>query len=213
MEREFVDRAFQECGNDLDSLIIRITQLDIGSSQSDLHHLPSSSVAVSGAGRDTDHHNISSSQDATHPHQQDQDCLPRTGSEWVELFAGEITAASCLNEAKERTSRLLEVLEKSMHLNVGEAVKNLEKENLTLKRNLEKATGNNIIFKRIVLLLLEQRSGMNKELDNLRQLVGQHEQKANELEKNNYVLKMHLNQALMATQSKNIPSNYHPDLY
>ncbi|KAI3922456.1 hypothetical protein MKX01_006145, partial [Papaver californicum] len=139
------------------------------------------------------------------PHHQDQYCVPRTGSEWVELFAREITAASCMNEAKECTSRLLGVLEKSMHSSGGDAVKNLENENLMSKRNLEKATGNNIIFKRVVILLLEQRSGMNKELENLRQLVAHHEQKSNELEKNKYVHKMHLNQAMMETQSKNIP--------
>ncbi|XP_026445595.1 uncharacterized protein LOC113346232 [Papaver somniferum] len=196
MEREFVDRAFQECGNDLDTLINRITQLDIGSSQSVVPQLPSSSSQQVA---------ISSSQDSMHPPH------PRTGSEWVELFVREITTASCMNEAKERTSRLLEVLEKSM--NGSEAVKILEKENLKLKYDLEKATGTNIILKRVVLTLLEQRGGVNKELEKLRQLVAQQEQKSNELEKNNYVLKMHLNQAMMAAQSKNIPSNYRPDLY
>ncbi|XP_026396739.1 uncharacterized protein LOC113291417 [Papaver somniferum] len=202
MEREFVDRAFQECGNDLDTLINRITQLDIGSYQSDVHHLPSSSSQQVA---------ISSSQDSMHPpHHQDQDCVPRTGSEWVELFVLEITTASCMNEAKERTSRLLEVLEKNM--NGREAVKILEKENLKLKYDLEKATGTNIILKRVVLTLLEQHSGVNKELEKLRQLVAQQEQKWNQLEKNNYVLKMHLNQAMMAAESKNIPSNYRPDL-
>ncbi|KAI3922455.1 hypothetical protein MKX01_006144, partial [Papaver californicum] len=74
------------------------------------------------------------------PHHQDQDCIPRTGSEWVELFTHEITVASCMTEAKEYTSRLLEVLEKSMHSSGGDAVKNLENENLIPKLYLEKAT-------------------------------------------------------------------------
>ncbi|MCL7047596.1 hypothetical protein MKW94_015461 [Papaver nudicaule] len=181
MEKELVDRAFQECGDDLGSLINRLTQLDIGSSQTDVHHLPSSS----------------SSQ---------QVAVPRTGSEWAELFASEITSAPNMNEAKERTTRLLGVLENSIRSNEGDAVKILEKENLMLRHKLEKATSNGIIFKQVVSKLLEGRRGMMEELESLRH-------KSKNLESDNYVLSMHLRQAMMTTQNKHISTNFLPDLF
>ena len=41
--------------------------------------------------------------------------LPKDGADWVELFVREMMTASDMDDAKARASRVLEVLEKSIH--------------------------------------------------------------------------------------------------
>lgn len=111
-------------------------------------------------------------------------------------------------------TRLLESLEKSISVSAGaQAAQNFQKENVILKEQLEMILRDNDILKRVVVIQHERQKEHNdriQEVQQLKQLIAQHQEQLRTLEVNNYSLKMHLQQA---QQFNSIPGHFHPDVF
>ncbi|CAN1240764.1 hypothetical protein LINPERPRIM_LOCUS4664 [Linum perenne] len=229
MDKELLERAIAECGEDLDLAIRSLNELRIGSSDKNLCSDPGNCDGLlddDGNVQGTaptdpevpvaDHHLVS-----TH--------LQMDGAKWVELFVREMTSATNMDDAKVRASRALEALEKSIYARAGaEAAKNFELENVKLKGQVQLLIHENTILKRAVSIQHERQKEFedrNQELQHLKQLVAQYQDQLRTLEVrsrnlyhsglnvyqvNNYALTMHLKQA---QQSSSIPGRFHPDVF
>ncbi|KAI3887649.1 hypothetical protein MKW92_045750 [Papaver armeniacum] len=206
MDKELLERALQECGDDLDSAIKSLNELRLGSVE-----INSGSAAERA---DLPPQEVTPGDDASSQHSLPQDGLPKNGSEWVELFVREMTSASSVDDAKARASRLLEVLEKSIRSHASmEATGNSQKEYAMLKQQLETLIRENTILKRAVSIQHERQKeydGTTQELQQLKQLVAQYQEQLRTLEVNNYALTIHLRQA---TQNNSISGHFHPDVF
>ncbi|XP_076884486.1 uncharacterized protein LOC143533668 [Bidens hawaiensis] len=193
MDKQLLEKALEESGNDLDSAIKSLNELCLG--YVDRH---------SG----TSDNNVSTENSSVHVN------TPRNGAEWVELFVTEMMNATSVDDARSRAMSMLENLEKSItEHSVGEAAKNLHKENTVLKEQIEALLRENTILKRAVAIQHERQKDSDEstqEVQHLKQLVLVHQEQIRTLQVNNYALKMHLKQA---QESNSIPGRFHPDVF
>ncbi|CAF2159951.1 hypothetical protein YC2023_089822 [Brassica napus] len=139
------------------------------------------------------------------------------GTEWVELFVREMMSASDMNDAKDRASRALEALDKSIKARAGADAamqSSLQQENSMLKQQLEATVQENSLLKRAVVTQQKRQretEDQSQELQGLRQMVSQYQEQLRTLEVNNYALTLHLKQALQNNSS--IPGRFHPDVF
>ncbi|KAI0488883.1 hypothetical protein KFK09_028722 [Dendrobium nobile] len=194
MEQQYLERALEASGNDLDSAIMSLNDLCLESSanranggvEENGNLLPEASGEESAS----------------------------NGSEWVDLFVREMMNASNMDDARTRASRALEFLEKSIvaRFNV-EAAQNFNKESMILKEQVETLLRENHILKTAVTIQHERQKDYdekNQELQQLKQLVSQYREQLSKLEVNNYALAMHLRQA---QQGCSIPGRFNPDIF
>lgn len=211
MERELLEKTLENCGNDLDLAIKSLNQLRLGCAESNLGNAAGQSDM--------------SSQDSSQPAngnggvQFNEDPtilrnLPLDGAEWVEIFVREMMNSSDLDDAKIRASRALAALENSISARVdSEAAKNIQQENIMLKRQIQLLAEENTLLKRAVSIQHERQKDFDEkcqELQNLKQLVAQYQEQLRTLEVNNYALAMHLKQA---QQNNSMPGRFHPDVF
>ncbi|KAK2371598.1 Ubiquitin system component Cue protein [Trifolium repens] len=208
MEDQIIERALQECGNDLDAAIKSLHGLCLGSADENSVIAPNPDAAVeTGVFEGNGDASASGSQAA-------ENNLPADGPEWIELFVSEMSCATSVDDARARAAKLLEVLEKSISANVSSgAMTDLQRENLMLKYQVEVLTKERNCFKsafRIQLERLSDYEDKDRELQQLKQLVSQYQEQIRTLEVNNYALRMHLNQA----QKYNpFPGGFPPDAF
>ncbi|CAI0542804.1 unnamed protein product [Linum tenue] len=214
MDKELLERALAECGEDLDSAIRSLNELRLGSADKNLDSDGGKCDGLLDAngnvqGVESTNPALPPAEDPSFPSNVQMD-----GAEWVELFVREMTSASNMDDAKARASRALEALEKSIYARAGaEAVKNFQLENLKLKEQVQLLIHENTILKRAVTIQHERQKEFddrNQELQHLKQLVAQYQDQLRTLEVNNYALTMHLKQA---QQSSSIPGRFHPDVF
>ncbi|KAF9615208.1 hypothetical protein IFM89_022470 [Coptis chinensis] len=206
MDIKLLEKALNESEN-LDSAIKSLNELRLGSVERN-----STSAAVNTdlptQGIEYNGENVVPSEDLR------VNNLPKNGAEWVELFVNEMTSASDIDDAKARASRVLEVLEKSIRTQAGAAAADdLHKENMMLKKQMEDLIHENYILKRAVAIQnerLKEADNKNQELQSLKQLVSQYQERVSTLEVNNFTLAMHLKQA---QQTSPIPGRFHPDVF
>ncbi|CAN4094591.1 unnamed protein product [Withania somnifera] len=209
-----VEKALEECGDDLDSSIKRLNELRLGSGDN-MRPVAGTSAAMheSGSqfltqGADTTKGETSSAADSSAAK-----VVHLEGKEWVELFVGEMMNASNVDDAKARASRTLEMLEKAICARATKAAFGFQQENIMLKQQLEALIQENTILKRAVAIQHERQKEFQdtgNELNQLRQSVAQYQEQLRTLEVNNYALSMHLKQA----QSNNsIPGRFNPDVF
>ncbi|XVE71492.1 hypothetical protein DITRI_Ditri10aG0154700 [Diplodiscus trichospermus] len=215
MDKQVLERALEECGDDLGSAIKSLNELRLGSADriaaaaandktgEELEgnvQLPAQGVAANG--------------DVPTKAQTAPEVSSMDGSDWVELFVTEMLNASNIDDARARASRALEVLEKSIHARAGaELAQNFHQENMMLKEQLETLIQENTILKRAVAVQHERQKeceNQSQELQHLKQLVSQYQEQLRTLEVNNYALTMHLKQA---QQSSSIPGCFNPDVF
>lgn len=114
------------------------------------------------------------------------DNIPKSGAEWVELFVTEMTSATSIDDARLRAMRVLETLEKSISERVaGEAADTLHKENLVFKEQIEVLLRDNAILKRAVAIQHERQKEYDErsqEVQQLKQLLSQYQQQIRTLE-------------------------------
>ncbi|CAN0901156.1 hypothetical protein LINGRAHAP2_LOCUS21260 [Linum grandiflorum] len=214
MDKELLERALAECGEDLDLAIRSLNELRLGSGDKN---------SGSDAGKCDGVVDADGSVQGTAPTDPEipaaenpsvSSHLQMNGAEWVELFVREMTSATNMDDAKARASRALEALEKSIYARAGaEAVKDFKMENVKLKEQVQLLIHENTILKRAVSIQHERQKefeGRNQELEQLKQLVAQYQEQLRTLEVNNYALSMHLQQA---QQSSSIPGRFHPDVF
>lgn len=203
-EPQLLERALDECNANLDSAIKKLNELCSRSDQERLgfkEELGTNSTP----GEETATASDSSS---------DPSRLPQNGAEWVDLFVTEMTSATNMDDARARASRVLEILEKSIMARAAdEAAQSFQKENVTLKEQIETVIRENSILKRAVAIQHERQKdyeNQNQEVEYLKQMVSQYQERLRTLEINNYALSMHLKQA---QQSSSIPGRFHPDVF
>ncbi|KAK7347549.1 hypothetical protein VNO80_22082 [Phaseolus coccineus] len=212
MDNHLLEKALEDCGNDIDSAIRSLNQLRLGAPPPpSLHSTPIASDATLqpqvGEGRyDTE---VSASEDPVAGKN-----YPTNGAEWVELFVNEMVNASNMDDAKARASRMLEALEKSICMRASvETERNFHQENTALKEQVEALVQENVILKRAICIQHERQKeyeDRDVELQQLKQLVSQYQEQVRALEVHNYALTMHLKQA---EQSSSIPGRFHPDVF
>ncbi|CAN7127282.1 unnamed protein product [Brassica rapa subsp. narinosa] len=192
MDYQILERAIEECGEDLDSAIRSLNQLRLESTNQNPEE-----AKVEGS--------------------EKEQVLNLDGTEWVELFVREMMSASDMNDAKDRASRALEALEKSIKARAGADAamqSSLQQENSMLKQQLEATVQENSLLKRAVVTQQKRQretEDQSQELQGLRQMVSQYQEQLRTLEVNNYALTLHLKQALQNNSS--IPGRFHPDVF
>ncbi|XP_042063188.1 uncharacterized protein LOC121807067 [Salvia splendens] len=207
MDRQFVEKALEESGDDLDLAIKRLNdlRLSVAASSSDL----TQDIDTQFLARVVNDGGAASGQEPPVVNN-----LPVNGAEWVELLVREVLTAASVEDAKARLSQALEALEKSIYANAtAEAAKSFLKENVVLKQQLEALLQENTILKRAVSIQHERQKEFEEtghELHQLKQLVSQYQEQLRTLEVNNYALTMHLKQA---QQSGSLPGRFYPDVF
>lgn len=213
MDKQILERALEECSNDLDSAIrslneLRLTSMEnlVAAASNDAKEvdaqLPDKGCAISNG-------EAASVQDASASENHSID-----KAEWVEHFVREMMSASNIDDAKVRASRTLEVLEKSVRVHAtAEAAQSFQQENVMLKQQLQALMQENNVLKRAVSIQHERQKEFDdrsQELHHLKQLVAQYQEQLRTLEVNNYALSMHLKQA---QQNSSIPGRFNPDIF
>ncbi|KAG4947854.1 hypothetical protein JHK84_041299 [Glycine max] len=110
MDDQVLERALQECGNDLDAAIKSLHGLCLGSADDNSQIAPQPdlpNVVHTGTLEENDDASASGDQPASGN-------FPADGAEWIDLFVREMTCATSVDDARSRAARLLEVLEKSI---------------------------------------------------------------------------------------------------
>ncbi|GFP88688.1 hypothetical protein PHJA_001012500 [Phtheirospermum japonicum] len=178
MDRQFLEKALEESGDDLDSAIKRLNELRLSAaaSSSDSQEIGTQFCPKV----------VSNGQTAPREEPPVESNLPVDGAEWVELLVREVSSASNVDDAKARLSRALEALEKSICANAtAEAAKSFQEENIMLKQQLEALLQENAILKRAVSIQHERQKEfeeMGQELHQLKQLVSQYQEQVRTLE-------------------------------
>ncbi|KAF2559367.1 hypothetical protein F2Q68_00014675 [Brassica cretica] len=109
--------------------------------------------------------------------------------------------ASDMKDAKDRASRALQALEKSIYARAGSDAamqSSLQQENSVLRQQLEAIVQENGLLKRAVVTQQKRQretEDQSQELQRLRQMVTQYQEQLRTLEVNNYALTLHLKQA------------------
>ncbi|KAL0700177.1 hypothetical protein Bca4012_056299 [Brassica carinata] len=200
MDHQILERAIEECGDDLDSAIRSLNQLRLESNPESSLVQEEAKVEVGGGSSG-----------------KEEQVLNLDGTEWVELFVREMMSASDMKDAKDRASRALEALEKSIKARAGSdpaMQSSLQQENLMLKQQLEAVIQENSLLKRAVVTQQKRQretEEQSQELQGLRQMVSQYQEQLRTLEVNNYALTLHLKQAQQNNSS--IPGRFHPDVF
>ncbi|PIN09993.1 hypothetical protein CDL12_17424 [Handroanthus impetiginosus] len=208
MDKQFLEKALEKSGDDLDTAIKRLNELRLSAagSTSEVAHEIGTQFSAQGS---------LANNESSVPIEElpAGSSIPADGAEWVELLVSEVLSASDVEDAKARVSRALEVLEKSIVNATAEAAQNFQKENIMLKQQLEALIQENTILKRAVSVQHERQKEFEEkgqELHQLKQLVSQYQEQLRTLEVNNYALAMHLKQA---QQSNSISGRFHPDVF
>ncbi|XP_076886886.1 uncharacterized protein LOC143536869 [Bidens hawaiensis] len=196
MDKQLLEEALEKSGNNLDSAIKSLNELSLGFVNG-ASGSPAQSNTITVKGPVTDSENI-----------------PKNGEDWVELFVTEMTSATSIDDARLRARRVLESLEKSItERAAGDAAEALQKENITFKGQLEVLLKENAILKRAVAIQHEHQKEYDErtvEVQQLKQLLSQHQEQLRTLQVNNYALTMHLRQA---QGNNSIPGRFHPDIF
>lgn len=214
MDIQDLVRTLNECGNDMDAAIKSLHELSLGNdnpnlvAQLNLSQEKAGGVAVDG--------NIVPPVPES-PLEHKNFTTPRDGSEWVELLVNEMMNATSIDDARCRATKILESLEKSIgessSSNTAEATKDIHKENVMLKEQIEVLLRDNSILKRAVAIQHERQKeyeDKNQEVQHLKQMIAQYQEQMRTLEVNNYALIMHLQQA---QQGNSIPGRFNPDIF
>ncbi|XVF34608.1 hypothetical protein REPUB_Repub18cG0073600 [Reevesia pubescens] len=214
MDKQVLERALEECGDDLDSAIRSLNELRLGSADRKTAAADKTGVELEGNVQLQAQGVVTANGDVPTKEQTAPEVFSMDGSDWVELFVREMLNASNIDDARARASKALEVLEKSIRARAGaEVAQNFHQENVMLKEQLQALIQENTILKRAVAVQHERQKeyeNQNQELQHLKQLVSQYQEQLRTLEVNNYALTMHLKQA---QQSSSIPGRFNPDVF
>ncbi|KAL6954959.1 hypothetical protein U1Q18_043914 [Sarracenia purpurea var. burkii] len=208
MNNQLLERALDECGNDLNAAIKSLHDLSLGYAVGNSDSAKESNANM-GEGLSATDKDTASAVDSSA-----QSNLPMDGAEWVELFVREMTSATSIDDARSRATRVLESLEKSISVQAGaEATECYLKENVMLREQIEVLLRENTILRRAVTIQHERQKDYddrNQEVQHLKQLLSQYQEQLRTLEVNNYALTLHLHQA---QQSNSIPARFNPDVF
>uniref|UniRef100_A0A0D9XBA4 CUE domain-containing protein n=1 Tax=Leersia perrieri TaxID=77586 RepID=A0A0D9XBA4_9ORYZ len=215
---EFIEKALEDCENDLDSALKCLLDLHVGSTEYNVDPFFQSPSGMSTELQVPDEGiSVGNETAAQIGNAPSADNFPSSSTQWVEILVNEMTSASNVDDAKSRASRVLEVFEKSMISRVGaeamESFQKVTKQSSVYKEQFEAVAKENTILKKAVAIQHERQKEndeKNQELQQLKQLVVQYQEQVRSLEVNNYALSMHLRQA---QQGNSIPGHFHRDIF
>ncbi|XP_010557605.1 PREDICTED: uncharacterized protein LOC104826550 [Tarenaya hassleriana] len=214
MDKQLLERAIEECGDDLDSAIRRLHQLRLESATKNADSATNLSSVIQETNVEAEQQAPAKEEVPSNGEACAPDVLNLDGTEWVELFVREMMNSSDMNDAKARAARALEVFEKSIRARAGaEAMKSLQQESMMLRQQVEAVVQENTILKRAVVTQQKRQKefeDQSQELQHLKQLITQYQEQLRTLEVNNYALTLHLKQA---QQNSSIPGRFHPDVF
>ncbi|CAH8378883.1 unnamed protein product [Eruca vesicaria subsp. sativa] len=138
-----------------------------------------------------------------------------SANDWVALLVREVTQSSGTDDAKARAQRVLGALEKVLSARAHEeAGKKFQEESVAVQQQMEALIKDNTVLKRAVAIQHERQKALedaNQQLEFLKQLIPQYQEKVRNLEVNNYALKMHLEQ--MEHGNSMMPQRFNPDVF
>ncbi|KAJ7951911.1 Ubiquitin system component CUE protein [Quillaja saponaria] len=108
MEPQLLDRALQECGNDIDAAIKSLHELCLGSASENSLPAEGSDTNVEQGTLKIDGNTFAFEDPSA------LDNLPLDGTEWVDLFVREMMSVISVDDTRARVARMLEILEKSI---------------------------------------------------------------------------------------------------
>ncbi|KAK1629661.1 hypothetical protein QYE76_003976 [Lolium multiflorum] len=212
---EFIEKALEECENNLDSAIKCLLPLRLEPTEFNVDPVYQSPNEMSTEVQ-VPNEDITECNEVPAPIENvpGADNLAPGITEWVEILMNEMMAsASNPDEAKARVSRVLEAFHKSSISGIHtEAVQRFQKEFLSYKEQFEAVIKENTILKKAVAIQhvrQKEHDERNQELQQLKQLALQYREQIRGLEINNYALSMHLRQA---QQGSSIPGHFHRDI-
>ncbi|KAL9260036.1 hypothetical protein AKJ16_DCAP05293 [Drosera capensis] len=174
---QLLEKALEECGNDLDLAIKNLNDLCLGSMENNFPASAHSDIPQEAAANEeaASSENLLASR-----------TLQMDGAEWVELFVREMMSASNIDDARVRAARALEALEKSIFSRAtAEAAQNFQQETTMPKEQLQALIQENAILKRAVSIQHERQKEFDEkgqELQQLKQLVSQYQEQLRTLE-------------------------------
>ncbi|TVU10820.1 hypothetical protein EJB05_44372, partial [Eragrostis curvula] len=213
--RCFIEKALQECGNDLDSATKFLLNQCVESAECNVAQEYQSPVGMSTEGQ-VPAEGILDGNEVAAPEESVPyaDSLPSSSAQWVDILVNEMMTASSTDDAKARASRVLEVFESSMTSRIGaDVLQSFQKENSVYKEQFEAVIKENTILKKAVAIQHERQKEheeRSQELQQLKQLVVQYQEQVRSLEVNNYALSMHLRQA---QQGSSIPGHFNRHIF
>ncbi|KAK6156502.1 hypothetical protein DH2020_010750 [Rehmannia glutinosa] len=181
MDRQVLEKALEESGDDLDSAIKRLNLIQSSAAANipDAYQKIETQFSAQGTV-------VNNGGTAPREEQPGGSNFPADGAEWVDLLVREVLNGSNMEDKKARVSRALESLEKFIYLNAtAEAAQRFQNENIVLKQQLEALIQENTILKRAVTIQHERQKEfqeMGQELHQLKQLVSQYQEQLRTLE-------------------------------
>lgn len=205
MDEQVLSEVLAECGPNIDAAIRKLNQLRL-TQREDVHSMsrdegPGSPVVAgggTGGGEGVAEAGLS-------PHH------PRTGEGWVDLLVQEMAAASDLEDARRRAARVLQSFEAFLTARKGDVPGTPDKSSANMK--LEEVLRENVILKKAVQIQnakLQESTIKDQEIESLKHLVSEYQEKVKALELNNYSLALHLQKA---TSSHTLLGQRNPDVY
>eukprot|EP00898_Chlorokybus_atmophyticus_P008957 jgi/Chlat1/9062/Chrsp94S08321 len=222
MDPAVVAQVLESCENNIDEAIHRLTSLRLsvgtpppgGTNNSSSAPATHAEIAAASAADELIQQasvRAQEASDAAASAAASEQTRPLEGAEWVEIVVQEMAAATDMQDARARASRILERFEQFMREHVGAAAR---KEFLQLRAQLAQMIKDNHILKRAVAIQnarQQEHAEKERELAELRQAVVQFQERLKHAEISNYALAMHLKQA--QSQNSNIPNRFHPDVF
>lgn len=215
MDEQLLEKVLQNSGYSLDSAIKSLNELHLSPNGRTIYDTSAEVTSERGQGfvvEDDGSQSVPVEVADTQNHNQTT-ALASEGSEWVELFVQDMLRASNLDDARDRAARALEAFEKTVVVRTGSMFEVVQKENATLKEQLQCMLRDNHILKRAVAIQHERQlehENCSQEVQRLKQLVAQYQEQIRTLELNNYALGLHLRRA---QEGSSMPGNFHPDVF
>ncbi|XP_041009500.1 uncharacterized protein LOC121253567 [Juglans microcarpa x Juglans regia] len=140
MDQKLLERALEECDDDLDSAIRSLNEFRLGSTDNNLGFTTTKcdvtlEANVQSLGEVTTNGHVVADEKLSTPQNPTMDA-----TDWVELFVRDMMSASNVDDARARTSRVFEILERSIHARASAKVNNY-----TLTMHLKQAQESNSI--------------------------------------------------------------------
>ena len=210
MEEQVVEKLLEDSNHDLDYAIKSLNLLRLSASQ---QGVPSQDVSALYPSVSS----LSGQPDELNMQQQRNEAASSSsqseGGKWVELLVSQMMSSSDMDDARIRAAHTLEAFEKTAISRSAVITEELQKENAVLKEQNRVLLHDNHILKRAVAIQHERQQeheGRTQELQQVKQLLAQYQERVRTLEVNNYSLTLHLRQA---QDGSSMPGRFHPDVF
>ncbi|PRW59117.1 CUE domain containing [Chlorella sorokiniana] len=207
MSDKVIADVLAEYGDNIDAAIKHLTDLRLATPSTSAAATPEQQAAAAAAAADQQRRQqeqaaAQQAQQEQQPQQQQQGAAdagpagqPHSADEWIDIVVREMAAATDLADARARASKVLQAFEQ---VAVQHAKQGAPGDPEQLRGQLAEALRENQLLKRAVAIQntrLQELSGKEAEVAQLRQMLEGFQQKVHALEVQNYSLAMHLRQA------------------